>query len=92
MILHKKNPDQLQRRCPRLGGPIEFSYCRKCEDQGRPCFKVLDCWWEIFDVVTYMRQKLTEEQFNQLAQKNTKPKVVSIVEMIREIQQRQKKD
>jgi hypothetical protein len=81
------NPDQFQRRCPRLGGPIEFSYCRTCEDQNRPCFKIFDCWWEYFDVVTYMREYLPKEQFDKLAHKNIKPKVVSIMEMIREIQQ-----
>jgi hypothetical protein len=37
-----------------------------------------------------MRERLPEKQFNQLAHKKTKPKVVSIVEMIREIQQFQK--
>lgn len=83
----KKKPDQLQRRCPRLGGPAEFSYCRTCEIQNQPCFKIFDCWWEFFDVVTYMKEYLPEEQFNKLAQKKTKPKVLSIVEMIREIQQ-----
>jgi hypothetical protein len=86
----KNKPDQLQRRCPRLGGPIEFSYCRTCEDQNRPCFKIFDCWWEFFDVVAYMREHLPKEQFDNLANKNIKPKVVSIVEMIREIQQCEK--
>lgn len=88
----KSNPDHLQRRCPRLGGPIEFAYCRTCEVQKQPCFKILDCWWEFFDVVTFMREHLPKEQFDKLTHKKTKPKVVSIVEMIREIQQCQKKD
>lgn len=86
----KKKTDQLQRRCPRLGGQVEFSYCRTCEDQDGPCFKIFDCWWEFFDVVTYMRKQLPKEQFDKLAHKKTKAKVVSIVEMIREIQQSQK--
>jgi hypothetical protein len=86
----KNKPDQLQRRCPRLGGPIEFSYCRTCEDQNRPCFKIFDCWWEFFDVVNYMREHLPKEQFDKLTHKKNKPKVVSIVEMIREIQKCQK--
>jgi hypothetical protein len=81
------NPDQFKRRCPRLGGPIEFSYCRTCEAQNLSCFKIFDCWWEYFDVVTYMREHLPKEQFDKLSQKNIKPKVVSILEMIREIQQ-----
>ena len=33
--------DRLERRCPRLGGPITFGYCRAAEDNGNPCFKVL---------------------------------------------------
>jgi hypothetical protein len=86
----KNDPDQLQRRCPRLGGPIEFVYCRTCEDQNQPCLKIFDCWWEFFDVVTYMREHLPKEQFDKLVHNKTKPKVVSIVEMIREIQLSQK--
>lgn len=86
----KNNPDQLQRRCPRLGSPVEFSYCMTCDDPDFPCFKVFDCWWEYFDVVTYMRQKLSKEQFDKLTQRKTKPKVASILEIIREIQQNQK--
>lgn len=85
----KNKPDQFQRRCPRLGGPVEFSYCRTCEDQNRPCFKIFDCWWEYFDVVTYMKKNLDKEEFSRLAQKKIKPKVVSIIEMIQEIQQSQ---
>lgn len=85
----KNNPDQLQRRCPRLGSPVEFSYCMTC-DPDFPCFKIFDCWWEYFDVVSYMRQKLSDEQFEKLTQRKTKPKVASILEIIHEIQQSQK--
>jgi hypothetical protein len=86
----KNDPDKFQRRCPKLGGTIEFSYCRTCEDKNQPCYKIFDCWWEFFDVVTYMRRYLPKEQFDKLANNKIKPKVVSIVEMIRAIQQRQK--
>ncbi|MFO8085717.1 MAG: hypothetical protein R6U27_15520 [Desulfobacterales bacterium] len=83
-----QNPDRLKRRCPRLGGPVEFFYCKTCDENKQPCFKIFDCWWEIFDVVNYMKKRLSEEQFHKLTHKRPRPKVVGIVELIREIQQR----
>jgi hypothetical protein len=77
-----KNNNTLSRRCPRLGGPVNFSYCETCDENQRPCFKIFDCWWEFFDVVSYMKQHLTTEQFNNLCGKRPKPKVVSIIDLI----------
>ena len=48
----------LCRRCPRLGGPVTFRYCLTGESSG-PCFKVIDCWWETFDVVRFLQDHLT---------------------------------
>ncbi len=86
--MEKQSPDRLERRCPRLGGLVTFFYCRTCDEDNHPCFKIFDCWWEFFDVVGYMKNHLSEEQFKKLTQKRPKPKVVGIVELIREIQQR----
>ena len=58
--------DHLKRRCPRLGGPVSFYYCRLGSEENRPCFKILDCWWEAFDVVSHMKSSLPEEQFEDL--------------------------
>lgn len=80
--------DRLGRRCPRLGGPITFGYCRTAEANGSPCFKVLDCWWERFDVVGYFRQRLTGEAFDRLRCPPCPNKSASLVELIRQAQQR----
>ena len=40
----------------------------KCGDRGEPCWKVFDCWWETFDIVTYMKASLTADQFESLMQ------------------------
>jgi hypothetical protein len=80
--------DHLERRCPRLGHMVSFSYCRKCEEKGFPCFKVLDCWWEYFDIVGYMRYHLSPEQFQSLNQRKPKPKITSILQLIREARER----
>jgi hypothetical protein len=37
----------LQRRCPRLGHEISFSYCLE-ENSPFPCKLIFQCWMEIF--------------------------------------------
>jgi hypothetical protein len=78
----------LSRRCPRLGGPVGFKYCLACESE-EPCGKVVDCWWETFDIVRYLRDNLSEEQFNRVTTARPKPKVASLVELIAQVRKRQ---
>ncbi|MDJ0782602.1 MAG: hypothetical protein QNJ22_11555 [Desulfosarcinaceae bacterium] len=85
-------PDDRERRCPRIGGPVSFAYCRRSGEGDGYCFKVLDCWWEIFDVERHLRETLSEVQLAALAAKRPKPKVTSLVEMIAAAQQRCKRD
>jgi hypothetical protein len=72
---------KLVRRCPRLGNTVPFHYCKICGDQQQPCFKILDCWWEHFDVVRYLKDHLPENDFNRLMAVQPKPKVSSLVEL-----------
>jgi len=80
----------LIRRCPRLGNPVPFEYCEICGDQEQPCFKVLDCWWEHFDVVQYLQEKLPQDQFSRLMAAEPKPKIASLVELIEQARRRNK--
>ena len=79
--------DTLERRCPRLGHPVPFRFCRFSE-QERPCFKVLDCWWEQFDVVAYFKVRLSAADFDRLAHRPPPDKVVSLLDLIRQAQER----
>jgi hypothetical protein len=83
-----KDIDQLERRCPRLGGPILFGYCRSSGDDGIPCWKIFDCWWEYFDVVEHLKNLLPENIFKRLVRAKPKPKMVSLVELIEEAKKR----
>lgn len=74
-------------RCPRLGHQISFSYCRK-ENQGIPCFKTLDCWYEHFLVEAFFREELTPEEWERIFEKPPKPKILSLVEMIEQAKKR----
>ncbi len=80
--------DNLEIRCPRLGSIIPFRYCMISGEQDMPCFKILDCWWEVFDVAGYLRENLPEEIYAELASARPKPKVASIVEIAREAMKR----
>ena len=74
--------DNLERHCPRLGGAVFFHYCKQCGDNGLPCWKAFDCWWEFFDIVTFLKENLSEDQFRRLVTWEPKPKLSSLIEMI----------
>jgi len=78
----KNAPKKLVRRCPRLGNSVPFHYCRVCGDDQQPCFKILDCWWEYFDVVQYLKDNLAGDQFERLMEARPKAKVTSLLELI----------
>ncbi|MDY6825065.1 MAG: hypothetical protein SWH68_14920 [Thermodesulfobacteriota bacterium] len=81
-------PETKERRCPRLGHEITFAYCLGCGDDGGPCFKVADCWWEYFDVVDYLRAHYDEETVARILDARPKPKVASLLELIEQAKER----
>jgi hypothetical protein len=74
--------DNWEIRCPRLGGPVPFTYCEKSGSNGQPCFKVMDCWWQRFDVGAYLKHRLTEAEYEALLNKQPRPKLSGILELI----------
>ena len=74
--------DRLEIRCPRLGGPVPFTYCMDPGDNTGPCFKIMDCWWEAFDIAAYIEANYSEEVCRKLAQSRPKPKVNQLLELI----------
>ncbi len=80
--------DRFERRCPRLGGPVSFRYCLRAENQGKPCHKTIDCWWEHFDVVTFLKEHLSEKAFKALTERRPMNKVSSLVDLIAQARNR----
>ena len=80
--MSKDQFDHYEQRCPRLGGPVGFNYCRTCGDNSQTCWKIMDCWWEYFDVKSYLQENLPEETFNSLLNAKPKPKVLNLIELI----------
>jgi transcription antitermination protein NusB len=93
MIIKKgDDKDGLEMRCPRLGGPVPFKYCRTTGEEGMPCFKVMDCWWETFDIRTYLQNSLSEEAFKRISEAKPPEKIASILDLIEQAKQRQQKE
>jgi hypothetical protein len=77
-------------RCRRLGHEIAFGYCRQ-EAGGKPCRLIVDCWWEQFDVRSFLRLHLPAEVMAEVELAGTAPpaaKVVSLVDMIQQARHR----
>lgn len=67
-----QGPEELDTRCPRLGGTVPFRYCM-APGEPTPCYKILDCWWEIFDVASYLKAQLPKETFDRLFEDRNQP-------------------
>ncbi|MBD3422152.1 MAG: hypothetical protein GF398_18730 [Chitinivibrionales bacterium] len=78
--------DSKERRCPLLGHAIRFSYCRQ-PGASRPCPRILDCWWETFDIVTYAKASWDNETLAAL-QQPPPPKTASLLSLIEEAEKR----
>jgi len=82
--------DQRTRYCPRLGHDVPFAYCRS-PGSATPCFKAFDCWWEIFDVRAFMTEHCPADALQGMGAP-AQPKLASLVDIIRQAQQRARQD
>jgi hypothetical protein len=82
----KKEHDERERRCRRLGHEVPFSYCRSCGAESLPCRLIYDCWFETFDITAYMNEHYTEEE-RAAVLAPPGDKMVSIFELIKKAQQ-----
>ena len=88
-MLNEHDQDLLL-RCRRLGHEVTFGYCRH-ETGGKPCRLILDCWWERFDVRSFLQAHLPEEDMAQVERAGASPppsKVLNLVEMIQQAKDR----
>ena len=63
-----------------LGHEVPFSYCR-APARHLPCGKVLDCWYEAFDVEGFLRAHFTEAEISEILRPR-QDKMVTLVELI----------
>ncbi|MDQ7782731.1 MAG: hypothetical protein RDU20_07620 [Desulfomonilaceae bacterium] len=68
-------------RCPKLGGPVNFEYCR-LEQSDMPCSRALTCWSVHFDVEAFFREGLTSEDFERCFLTAPPSKVATLLELV----------
>jgi len=81
--------DERSIRCKRLGHGVTFRYCRLQEGH-TVCPHILDCWWEKFDVRGFLEEHLPEEDVAKLLNREPKPKILSLIELIEQAKRRRK--
>jgi hypothetical protein len=90
-MLNEHDQDVLL-RCRRLGHEVTFGYCRQ-ETGGRPCRLILDCWWEQFDVRSFLQAQLPAEEMAHVecaGSSPPSPKMLSLLELIQQTKDRLK--
>lgn len=73
--------DHLEIRCPKLGGQVTFSYCRR-EGGALPCQRTIICWQGRFAVEAFLRSVLKTEDWDRWMNQRPKEKVVTLLELI----------
>jgi hypothetical protein len=90
MTMINEHDQDMNLRCPRLGHEIPFGYCRK-ETNGRPCRLILNCWWESFDVRSFLQANLPQDVMSQIEQgivSGPPPKVASLLDIVQQAKER----
>jgi len=52
-------------RCPRIGGEVNFRFCR-FENNMLPCRWIVGCWKNYIDIDTFIKDHYSEEELDQV--------------------------
>ena len=67
-------------RCPRVGGEVNFMFCRT-ENKLLPCRWIIGCWQERIDINNFLEKHYSKEELNQIFTP-PKPKIESLLDLI----------
>ncbi|MBN1558608.1 hypothetical protein JW998_00045 [candidate division KSB1 bacterium] len=76
--------DDLDIRCPQLGHPLNFSYCRSTHNN-TPCRNILNCWFQRLPVERFVQDHFPAGTIEKLTTP-PRPKLQSLVELIEKAQ------
>ena len=69
--------DKLEIRCPRLGGEVNFKYCRS--EEAPFCPRIVICWAERIDIANFLNENYTPEQIHSALNKPKSNKLDQIL-------------
>jgi hypothetical protein len=67
-------------RCPRIGGEVNFKFCR-LENNRLPCRWIVRCWQNRVDTGAFLGRHYSEDELSQIFAQ-PRPKMETIVELI----------
>ena len=80
--------DTLEIRCPMLGHPLNFSYCRST-DSNTPCRKIYNCWYQRIPVQQFVKEHFSQEIIEKITAP-PQPKMLSLLELVEKAKQTKK--
>jgi hypothetical protein len=72
--------------CRKLGHHLTFQYCRR-ENKGLPCKKIIDCWFEKFNIQSYLQEYYKESELKHIFEA-PRPKMTTLLDLIKQAQER----
>lgn len=82
--------DHKEMRCPRLGGEVQFSYCRR-ESGNLPCPRIMVCWQAFLPVEQFLMENMAPEDWEQFSRQQPKDKVTTLLDLIEATKKRTQK-
>ena len=73
-------------RCPMLGGPVTFGYCRKLND-GLPCARVLECWLQTLPLVEFLKAHYAPGELQRALAAKPKGRLERMIETVEKARQ-----
>lgn len=78
--------DELNGYCRMLGHYLPFRYCRTQQD-GLPCAKIIDCFFEKLPIQAFVEKHYTAQQREEIF-KQRPPKMQTILELVEQVKRR----
>jgi len=74
-------------RCPQLGGPVTFEYCRRM-NVALPCPKLFACWSRTINVSEYLQKNFTEEEIHRVFDQPAPTRLETMFSVLAEVEKR----
>jgi len=78
--------DEQMIRCPRVGGPVNFKFCRS-ENNLLPCRWIVGCWYTRINIEEFLNGHFSKEDLHRTSTQ-PKPKIESLMELMEKARKR----
>ncbi len=87
----KKYDSEEKWRCPQLGGPVTFEYCRRM-NFALPCHLLFACWGERIEVEQYLKENFSPEEMEKVFAAPPRGRVGTMLDALAQVEEQKKGD